>query len=277
MYKRISINGKGVDFTGDDIYRDIAFRRTPVTSLLREGLNTILLELDFVAATPESLDAWERYGTEIESIYLVGDFAVEPDLSPSPPAPTQRNNSGRLLPKPIHRFRSFALVEETSEFSGDLVPEGYPFYAGGFIMEQTFSFPGKTAGQQYDLVFPDAEAVVIHVELNGELLPAIAWSPWQTNITEALREGENQLKITLVNSLRNLLGPHHHRDGELHHVGPASFTGKTTWTGGGPGDMDWYDVRLTREPRIWRDDYYCIPFGLLSEPAIVSRDAEEYL
>ena len=116
---------------------------------------------------------------------------------------------------------------------------------------------------------------MIHVELNGEVLAPIAWSPWRTDITEALREGENQLKITLVNSLRNLLGPHHHRDGELIQVGPASFTGKTTWTGGGPGDMDWYDVRLTREPRIWRDDYHCIPFGFLSDPKIVSRDLQE--
>jgi len=205
----------------------------------------------------------------------VGDFGVAAEVSPDPPAPIQRNEANRLMPRPIHRFRSFTLVEEKDEFKGDLIPEGYPFYVGGFVMEQTFNFPGKKADKQYDLVFPEAEAVVIHVELNGEALPPIAWSPWQTDITEALREGENQLKITLVNSLRNLLGPHHHRDGELIRVSPASFTGKSTWTGGGPGDMDWYDVRLTREPRIWRDDYHCIPFGFLSEPEIVSRDVQE--
>jgi hypothetical protein len=275
MYSRISINGYDVDFEADRIYRDIAFRRTDVAAMLKEGLNTILLELDFVAAIPESLDARERYGTEIESIYLVGDFGVAAEISPDPPAATQRNTRNMLMPKPIHRFRSFTMVKEKTEFTGDLAPEGYPFYAGGFLLEQSFNFPGNTAGSSYDLVFPEAEAIVIHVELNGTVLPPVAWSPWRVDITEALQEGDNQLKITLVNSLRNLLGPHHHRDGELIRVGPASFTGKTTWTGGGPGDEDWYDVRLTRERRIWRDDYHCIPFGLLGDPAIVSRNVAE--
>jgi len=275
MYSRISVNGHEVLFAGDNIYRDIAFRRTGVVSLLQEGQNTILLELDFVAAIPESLDAQERYGTEIESIYLVGDFGVAAEVSPEPPAPTQRNTRNQLMPKSIHRFRNFMIVEEKTEFSGDLAQEGYPFYTGGFVLEQTFNFNGKTGQRRYDLVFPVSEAIVIHAELNGKTLSPIAWSPWRVDITEALQEGENRLKITLVNSLRNLLGPHHHRDGELIGVGPASFTGRTTWTGGGPGDMDWYDVRLTREPSIWRDDYHCIPFGLLSEPEIVSRDAQE--
>ncbi|MCP4314435.1 MAG: hypothetical protein GY790_24535 [Bacteroidetes bacterium] len=275
MYSRISINGREVDFAGNDIYRDIAFRRSGVASLLKEGLNTILMELDFVAAIPESLDARERYGTEIESIYLVGDFGVAAEVSPDPPAATQRNTMDILIPRPIHRFRSFTMVEEQTEFKGDLAPEGYPFYAGGFLLEQTFNFPGKIADKQYDLVFPEAEAVVIHVELNGKVLPPLAWSPWQVDITEALQEGDNNLRITLVSSLRNLLGPHHHRDGELIRVGPASFTGKPTWTGGGPGDEEWYDVRLSREPLIWRDDYHCIPFGFLSEPKIVSRSEEK--
>jgi hypothetical protein len=275
MYQRISINGDEVHFEGDNIYRDIAFRRTDVLSMLQKGLNTILLELDFVSAIPESLVARERYGTEIESIYLVGDFGVAAEISPEPPAPTQRNTEGQLMERPIHRFRSFAISEEKSDFKGDLAQEGYPFYTGGFVLEKNFSFPGKTTDTRYDLVFPEVEAVVIHVELNSRVLPPLAWSPWRVDITEALQEGDNQLKITLVNSLRNLLGPHHHRDGELIRVGPASFTGLTTWTGGGPGDEDWYDVRLSREPRIWRDDYHCIPFGLLTYPVIVSRSTAQ--
>jgi hypothetical protein len=275
MYRRISINGDEVHFEGDDIYRDIAFRRTDVVSMLQIGLNNILLELDFVSAIPESLDARERYGTEIESIYLVGDFRVAAEHSQEPPEPTQRNTWDQLQPRPIHRFRSFTISEEKGEFKGDLAQEGYPFYAGRFVLEKNFSFRGRTTDTRYDLVFPEVEAVVIHVELNSRVLPPLAWSPWRVDITEALQEGDNQLKITLVNSLRNLLGPHHHRDGELIRVGPASFTGLTTWTGGGAGDEDWYDVRLSREPRIWRDDYHCIPFGLLTYPVIVSRSTAQ--
>ncbi len=270
MYRCISVNGHEVRFDDGRIYRDIAFKRKSVASLLRPGTNTILLDLDFVAPIPDSLDARERYGTEIESIYLVGDFGVAAERAPEPPAPTQRNSQGLLPPRPVHRFRRFAITAEKTEFAGDLVPEGYPFYAGGFVLEKSFSFPAREEDRRYDLAFPNAEAVVIRVELNGQVLSPVSWSPWHVDVTAALQAGENTLRITLVNSLRNLLGPHHHRDGELTSVGPASFTGCSTWTGGGPGDDDWYDVRRSREPRIWRDDYHCIPFGLLTSPAIVT-------
>jgi len=92
------------------------------------------------------------------------------------------------------------------------------------------------------------------------------------DITGALREGENALKITLVNSLRNLLGPHHHAGGELTEVGPVSFTGGSGWPSNTGGERDWFDLRPGREPKFWRDDYHCIPFGFLSPPVIERVD-----
>jgi len=38
------------------------------------------------------------------------------------------------------------------------------------------------------------------------------------------------LAITLTTSLRNLLGPHHHEDGELHWVSPRSFATSPAWS-----------------------------------------------
>jgi hypothetical protein len=92
------------------------------------------------------------------------------------------------------------------------------------------------------------------------------------DIAGALREGENALKITLVNSLRNLLGPHHHADGELTEVGPVSFAGGSGWPSNTGGESDWFDLRPGREPKFWRDDYHCIPFGFLSPPVIERVD-----
>jgi hypothetical protein len=86
-----------------------------------------------------------------------------------------------------------------------------------------------------------------------------------------LKEGENTIQIILINSLRNLLGPHHHVWGELTAVGPVSFTGNKGWPGIG-GDNDWYDLRLKGKPELWRDDYYLIPFGLLKPPVISESD-----
>ena len=55
---------------------DRDFRTAEITPLLKKGDNEIVLALDFRSAVPSSYDADERYGTEIESVYLTGDFAV---------------------------------------------------------------------------------------------------------------------------------------------------------------------------------------------------------
>ena len=221
----------------------------------------------FVAAVPDSRDARARYGTEIESIYLIGDFGVAANVSPAP-ARSARNDRGELVPRPVHRLNGFRLTGEQKEFAGDLALRGYPFYAGRFELSRTFAAPAAAAGQRVRLTFPAMEAIVAVVELNGRALPPVAWSPWEVDVTDALKPGENALKITLVNSLRNLLGPHHHAIGELTSVGPVNFGGGNGWPVYGPGDDNWYDVRLTREPKLWRDDYHCIPFGFLEPPAL---------
>ena len=271
MYTSVAVNGTPVSFADSSFYCDQTFRKTNVTSLLKVGKNEIVLKLDYVAPVPDSFDARTRYGTEIESIYLVGDFAVRAVASDKDPAPTERNSKGFLTQQKLHRFRSFSLTAENALLEGDLTPQGYPFYAGRFELSRSFDFADPNKDSRYFLTLPNIEATVVLAELNSKRLAPVAWSPWEVEITDALKTGTNELKLTLVNTLRNLLGPHHHRDGELTSVGEDSFGGRTTWTGGGPGDRDWYDVRLMQEPKIWRDDYHHIPFGLLSPPVIVAR------
>jgi hypothetical protein len=54
-----------------------------------------------------------------------------------------------------------------------------------------------------------------------------------------LRPGENVIEIELVGTLRNLLGPHHLKGGDLEWTGPGQFRDKNRWT----------------------DDYILVPFG----------------
>ena len=42
-------------------------------------------------------------------------------------------------------------------------------------------------------------------------------------LTKYLVEGENEIELTLSNTLRNLLGPHHLLSGEPHLIEPQSF------------------------------------------------------
>ena len=121
----------------------------------------------------------------------------------------------------------------------------------------------------YFIAFPSFEAIVVKVKINGKEFAPLLYSPWEIEITGAVKEGSNQVEIELTNSLRNLLGPHHHPGGELTAVGPVSFTGNPGWPSNTGGESNWYDIRLTGKAKLWRDDYYLVPFGLLAPPVIL--------
>ncbi len=268
MYDSIAVNGKPVDFKGSGFYRDIVFRAADINGLLKSGRNEIVLTLNFVSGVPASLNARTRYGTEIESIYLVGDFAVKAELSDHPIADTYRNKDGVLPPKPIHSFKRFSLTKEGTTFTGDLAPQGYPFYAGEFLLDGTFDVPAVKPGKKVVLSFPSFEAVVINVTVNGKACAPLFASPWEVDVTSALKPGKNAVRVSLTNSLRNQMGPHHHKGGEHTAVGPATFRANHYWPNREAGERDWYDARIGGHAKVWRDDYYMIPFGLLQPPVL---------
>ena len=272
MYTSITVNNKPVDFAGSGFYRDIVFRTQDINGLLKPGRNEIILTLNFVAGIPASLNARKRYGTEIESVYLIGDFAVRAEQADQPLADTYRNQEGLLQKKPIHSFKRFTVTKETASFTGDLVPQGYPFYAGEFLLEGSFDVPALQPGKKVMLSFPSFEAVIINVTVNGMPCPPLFASPWETDVTAALKSGKNTVRVSLTNSLRNQMGPHHHKGGELTGVGPASFRCNNGWPNKEPGERDWYDARIGGHAKVWRDDYYMIPFGLLQAPVLMQID-----
>ncbi len=267
---QILVNGKKINFVGRDYYRDQALRTQDISGTLQQGVNDIVLSLNYVAPEPASLDALKRYGTEIESIYLTGDFAVSVTPSAEPLAESQKNSLHLFPGKPLHSIRHFAVTREKDQFDGDLVEQGYPFYAGTFILKNSFTIDKKPNGKakRYFISFPSFEAIVVKVRVNDMEFDPLLYSPWEIDITGALREGDNQVEIELTNSLRNLLGPHHHTGGELTAVGPVTFAGNPGWPSNTGGESNWYNIRLSGKPLFWRDDYYLIPFGLLEPPLI---------
>jgi len=273
MYRTITVNGKPVSFTNSGEYICFSFRTADVRGLLRVGSNEIEMALDFVRPLPTSAVASVRSGTEIENIYLVGDFGVKAVMADQPLKTTYRNQKGDLGQKPIHSFKQFALVREGDAFSGDLVTQGYPFYAGEFVLECAFDLAAVEAGRTHRLRFPGFEAVVIHTEVNGRACPPLVASPWETDVTAALQPGRNTVRVRLTNSLRNLLGPHHHKGGEMTSVGPATYLCNGDWPNAEKGEADWYDARLAGRAKLWRDDYFLIPFGLLQAPVLDSSPA----
>lgn len=272
LYK-MTVNGKDIHFEGKEYYLDHALKTHDISGTLRKGLNEIILSLSYVAPEPASLDQYKRYGTEIESIYLTGDFAVKIIPSSEPLIESKKNSLGVFPEEAIHSVSRYLITGEKDQFDNDLITQGYPFYAGTFNLKKTFRIdkkPGADA-KRYFISFPKFEAVVIQVKINEKEFAPLLYSPWKVDITDAIKEGDNQVEVILTNSLRNLFGPHHHTGGELTGVGPVSFTGNPGWPSNTGGQTDWYKIRLTGQPRYWSDDYYLVPFGLLEPPVILTN------
>ncbi len=269
---RITVNGKEIVFNGNDFFLNYALRMQDISGTLKKGVNEILLSVDYTAPEPASLDPRERYGTEIESIYLTGEFGISAIPSQDPLSETWKNRLNLFAEKPIHSLSHFAITSEGDQFDSDLVERGYPFFAGTFVLENSFRItkePG-TGTRRYFISFPSFEAIVLKVKINGKEYAPLLYSPWETEITDAVKDGENIVEIELTNSLRNLLGPHHHTGGELTGVGPVTFTGNPGWPSNTDGESNWYDLRKNGRTKYWSDDYYLVPFGLLKPPVILT-------
>ncbi len=267
MYKSITVNQQVIQFEKDAFFVDHLFPSSNVVGLVRKGINQIVMELDFQPAIDNSEMASERYGSEIESIYLFGDFGVK-GLQPVVTMNSQRNRSGDFIARPVNGFTSFKLSAEDSLFDGDLTPKGYPFFSGSFKLTKEFPIGNLEPEMEYFIEFPNFEAIVLEVTLNGKLIDTLCWSPYQINISEHLTPGTNQVSIVLVSSLRNLMGPHHNQSAEMIRVGPANFTGAGGFPDGS-GNKNWYDLRISNPSlRTWTDTYWHIPFGLLEAPKI---------
>jgi len=236
-------------------YWDAAFRRVDVTRYVRDGRNVIELR------RPWQMDLRRRdlltgraggWGvrtaapdTELEAVYLVGDFAVDfPDG-------TRQGDRGSRWMRGQPR-----LVDEPDRLTGtDLVRAGYPFFTGRLVLEREVTLQ-HAPREGAVLELPSFMAVTATVVVNGHEAGTVWRCPAEVSVNGLLEKGRNHLAITLTTGLRNLLGPHHHADGELVWVPPQAFACRQGWLGRAPTHPC--------EP----DAYNVINFGLDAEPVL---------
>ncbi|WP_046215117.1 glycosyl hydrolase [Paenibacillus wulumuqiensis] len=258
----ISINDRLLEQRELGWWRDIAFRKLDMTGYLTAGPNRITLARHF-ANSAETYEAVARakafesegnklfYDTEIESIYLLGDFHVN-------------SSAGYILVGngAIYTEGSFRLEEPQSVMqTGDLTTQGLNFYAGNVQLSQQLILPEMEASQRVWFRFDRPDAVLSRLWWNGQEVHTFMWAPYEVEITDYIQAGENELTIELMSSCRNLLGPHHHVRGELTMVGPDSFKDTPSWT---DGDHP--------ERHIYTDRYCLTAFGLKGSPEIIIKE-----
>jgi hypothetical protein len=96
----------------------------------------------------------------------------------------------------------------------------HPFYSAGVGYREKF-IVDKLKGE-YRVWLPNWYGSVARVTVNGKPAGYIDAPPWECEVTRLLRRGENAVEVTVVGTLKNLLGPHHNNPG-LGAAWPAAF------------------------------------------------------
>jgi hypothetical protein len=213
----VAVNGQSIASADDGWWTDISFRKLDVSAAVQAGRNEVVLGGTFAR------------DTELESVYLIGDFGVAGRW-------LQEENrcNGQVFYRYAPDFYVTALpgaVEAQHGVGGpavDLTAQGLAFFAGRARLRQVVTLPALSG--RVVLEMRNLHAAVAHVYVNGRQMGAVAWPPHQLDIAKGVRPGENVIEIELVSTLRNLLGPHHLSGGDLARTGPKEFRDKSRWT-----------------------------------------------
>lgn len=234
-FTRLEFNGKPVEPDGE--YRvDRSFKSADVTSLIRTGTNEFVMGLDYYqhdyvyyvlyGGVSESLRNCLAFDTELECVYLFGDFAVDTERSRF--VPGERNS--------LRYDGVFALKKQVKEVdAAHIVEDGYPFFAGEMELSAKYKYsPGGATGLELG-----GRWAVCEVSVNDEHAATLMFTR-RCDLAPYLREGDNTITLKLYNSNRNLLGPHHRHDPEPYGVGPGTFSFEGEWR---DGKCPAYDAR----------------------------------
>ncbi|MBQ3125104.1 MAG: hypothetical protein IJC09_06780 [Clostridia bacterium] len=241
----ITVNGTVIDKTITGYFRDKSFKTIDISGYIKQGENVISFDCDFAQSDKtyqnlrnarifESEKNKLSYETEIEAIYLLGDFAAGTS-----------GNWEKLDKNAVRYDGDFTIEAPKTIISGtNIEQQGYPFFSGELELEGEIDIPNSDAVLELDIKGINAVRVKIsdteRVMLTDNRLPLA-----QFGVT-----GLNTIKLTLINNLRNLLGPHHLKCGETYTAAPTSFF---------------------KEPCVWNfepekdwDDNYCfVETGIL--------------
>ena len=194
-----------------------------INNLLKKGNNEIIICINYFQSEQvyhaffgenitESLKNCLAYDTDIEPIYLKGNFGVYGEFE-------QGKNERILLGK------NFYIGEQKKEVSG-LIEEGYPFFSGDITLKQKI----YVLNSNCELIV-DKKFQLLDLKVNGRYVGRMMFGK-RIDVSAFLKKGENEFEITLTVGNRNLLGAFHTLEQENMAIGPNTFERNGTWTNG---------------------------------------------
>ena len=206
-------------------HRQQEFRVGDISEFVHEGNNEIIRKMRFYQnedvyyalfgeGVTETLRNCLSYDTELEPLYLAGDFGVYAESF------EKGQCQGVLLGEKFS-------VGEKPQSVKNLVADGYPFFAGTIRLKRTVTLEKTNAILEFTGRFQ-----AMKVWVNGQEAGKLLFDN-QIDISRFSRIGENEIELELTVSNRNLFGPHHTlEDEEPKSVGPYTFELPGTWQNG---------------------------------------------
>ena len=151
----------------------------------------------------ESLRNCLVYDTNIESIYLQGDFGVYGCFKKS-------SSENVLIGK------DFYLAERKLEIR-DLIRDGYPFFSGEIVLQREMTLEDNNYTLEVNGAFHG-----ISVNVNGRAAGHLFFNN-KLDLSQYLSCGENTIVYGISVSNRNLLGPHHMAEDVDDIITPRTF------------------------------------------------------
>ncbi len=240
---KIAVNGQEIEKCVVGYFRDKAFKKIDIARYLKRGENVISFDSDFVQSESfyenlkksfvfESEKNKLSYDMEIEAIYLLGDFGVE------------TKGNWQPLPKNAYRYEGDFVITALPErvALNNLEQQGFPFFCGELELEGELKINSEDTLLSLDFCGVNG----IKLTLNEKDYTVVTDNKLDLSGTQA---GNYRVKLTLINNLRNLLGPFHLEEGECYCVAPGSFFKEYSV---------WYPYD---EPERWNENYCFVKFG----------------
>ncbi len=232
---QITINGQPLTQASDGWFVDKSFRTFEIAPYMRLGENTISFACSFrqseavyenlrKAAVFESEKNKLVYDMEIEAIYLLGDFTVRTD---GPWTKLERHAldySGEFV---LDAPRAIVSPQHLEQ-------QGFPFFCGSLTLEGELNIQGENP--VLESRWKGINALTLEIDGSEKTVMTDCRIPLATFGAA----GKTRVRVTLINNLRNLLGPHHLAEGESYAVGPHSFHKEPCIWNGAPSWRDSY-------------------------------------
>ncbi|MCK5371277.1 MAG: hypothetical protein KAQ62_22105, partial [Cyclobacteriaceae bacterium] len=102
--------------------------------------------------------------------------------------------------------KGWKLVPESGVQMGSWKDQRMPFYSHDISYAKTFQNPSK---ENIKVKLNNWNGTVVEVLVNGASAGIIGWAPYELDISDKLKDGENKVEVIVIGSLKNLMGPHH--------------------------------------------------------------------